>query len=116
MLRLIGMSDDAVLVELGNRIARYRLNQNLTQDSLASEAGVSKRTLQRIEHGHSAQVTQWIRLLRALDLLENIETLIPEPVMSPIQQVKMLGKVRKRASLPAVRPGGKKPWTWGDEE
>ncbi|MBK9305199.1 MAG: helix-turn-helix transcriptional regulator [bacterium] len=116
MQRLSGASDDAVLVELGSRIARYRLNQNLTQDMLASEAGVSKRTLQRIEHGHSAQATQWIRLLRALDLLENIESLIPEPVMSPIQQVKMLGKERRRASFPVKRPDEKKPWTWGDEE
>ena len=110
------ISDDAVLKELGNRFARYRLNRNLTQDALAREAGVSKRTLHRIEHGHSAQVTNWIRLIRAFDLLENLDVLIPEPVISPIQQVKMLGKERKRASSPTKRTRKNKPWTWGDEE
>jgi DNA-binding XRE family transcriptional regulator len=36
-------SDDAVLKELGERLSRYRLNSNLTQESLANEAGISKR-------------------------------------------------------------------------
>ena len=110
------IADDAVLKELGGRVARYRLNRNLTQEALAREAGVSKRTLHRIEHGHSAQFTNWIRLLRAFDLLENLDIPVPEPAISPIQQMKMLGKERKRASSATKRSGKSEPWTWGDEE
>jgi putative transcriptional regulator len=110
------LSDEAVLVALGDRIARYRLNRNMTQKALAAEAGVSPRTLHRIEHGQSAQVTNLIRLLRAFNLLENLDALIPGPTISPIQQAKMLGKTRKRASSPAAPSGTNKPWTWGDEE
>ena len=109
-------SDEAVLLEFGSRIARHRLNRNLTQDALAREAGVSKRTLHRIEHGQSAQVVQWIRLLRALDLLENLDTLVPGQAVSPLQQVKRQGKQRRRASSPTDQPGESRPWTWGDEE
>jgi len=109
-------SDDATLRELGKRIARYRLNRNLTQGVLAAEAGVSKRTLHRIEHGESASVSNLFRILRALGLLENLETLIPEPAVSPIQQVKMHGTERKRASSPTRQPGPQEPWSWGDEE
>ena len=61
--------DPAALAELGRRLARQRLDRNLSQDDLAREAGVSKRTLHRMEHGHSAQMTNWIRVLRALGLL-----------------------------------------------
>ncbi|MBU8869518.1 MAG: helix-turn-helix domain-containing protein [Gemmatimonadales bacterium] len=111
-----GISDEATLKELGNRIAQYRLNRNLTQGALAHEAGVSKRTLHRIEHGDSTNVTNTLRILRALDLLGNLETLIPEPASSPIQQVKMQGKKRKRASSPASNQGPKGPWSWGGKE
>ncbi len=109
-------SDDATLEELGSRIARYRLNSNLTQEALAKEAGVSKRTVHRLEHGHSTQASNLIRILRALRLLENLEALIPEPAISPIQQVKMHGKKRKRASSSSDEPEHKTPWSWADEE
>lgn len=113
-------SDDAALKELGSRIARYRLNKNLTQDTLAREAGVSKQTVHRVEHGHSIQVSNLIRILRALRIVENLEALVPEPAISPIQQVKMHGKERRRASSSSAKPGRKTPrktpWSWGDEE
>jgi transcriptional regulator with XRE-family HTH domain len=110
------MSDDAALKELGIRIARYRLNRNLTQDALAKEAGASTRTIHRVEHGHSTKVSNLIRILRALHLLGNLESLIPEPAISPIQRVKMQGKSRKRASSITDKPEQKKPWSWRDEE
>lgn len=107
-------SDPIVLAELGKRLARYRLNRNQTQAALADESGVSLRTIIRIEQGESVQLTNMIRVLRALHLLENIEALVPQPQVSPIQQVKMHGKRRQRASSPDERKPGK-PWTWGDE-
>ncbi|NCQ35705.1 helix-turn-helix transcriptional regulator [bacterium] len=110
-------SDEAVLEEVGKRLARYRLNRNLTQAALAREAGISPRTLNRIEHGESVNGSNLIRLLRSLDLLANLEALIPEPAPSPIQQVKMQGKIRKRASGGRANPPAKgEPWSWGDEE
>ncbi len=109
-------SDEAILAELGNRIAQYRLNGNLTQSALATEAGVSKRTLHRVEHGESTHLSNLIRILRALDLLDNLEALLPEPAVSPLQQVKMQGKRRQRASSPPKQPDPKKPWSWGDDQ
>lgn len=110
-------SDEAVLEEIGKRLARYRLNRNLTQAVLAKEAGISPRTLNRIEHGQSVNGSNLIRLLRSLDLLANLEALVPEPAPSPIQQVKMQGKVRKRASgEPRDSPTKGEPWSWGDEK
>ncbi len=109
-------SDDATLKELGGRISQHRLNKNWTQEALAVEAGVSKRTIHRVEHGHSTQASNLIRILRALHLLENLEVLIPEPAISPIQQAKMQGKKRRRASSKTDKPEQKTPWSWGDDE
>ena len=60
-----GTSDDAALETLGRRLARHRLNRNLTQAALAAQAGVSTPTVQRIEQGHSSQAANLIRILRA---------------------------------------------------
>lgn len=106
------MSDSAVLNELGKRIARYRLNRNLTQAAFAREAGISQRTLIRIEHGESTQTTNAIRILRVLHILENVDALIPEPTTSPIQQLRLHGKSRKRASSQSAKTTPKEPWSW----
>lgn len=116
--------DPVLLTELGQRLARLRLDRNLSQDDLAREAGVSKRTLHRMEHGHSAQMTNWIRVLRALGALENLELFLPAPAPSPMQQLKLQGKLRRRASSSSVAPaqqgvpGASKPqpWAWGDDQ
>jgi len=109
------LSDSATLRELGERISQHRLNKNLTQAALAREAGISLSTLSRIESGSSSQFTNLIRVLRALNLLENMESLIPKPDISPIQQVKLQGKTRKRAR-PSTQKGSKgnlsPTWTW----
>ncbi len=110
------LSDDAVLKEIGHRITQYRLNQDKTQAILAQEAGVSNRTMARIEHGDSVQASSIIRILRALQLVENLDTLLPEPAVSPIQQLKMQGKRRQRASSKSAKSKKEEPWWWGDEE
>ena len=108
------MTDPAVLAEIGQRLAQHRLERNLTQAELAKEAGVSKRTLIRLEGGESTQLTNLIRILRALDLLANLDAFIPPPVPSPIEQLRSEGKRRKRASRKAETPGPDEEWTWGD--
>ena len=95
-------SDRAAMQELGSRIARYRLGQNLTQATLAAQAGVSTPTVLRLEQGRSTQAANFIRILRALKLLGNLESLIPEPGISPVQQAAMPGELRERASSPSA--------------
>lgn len=112
-------SDDALLGTLGARIARYRLNNNQTQASLAEAAGVSLPTLQRMERGQSVQLSNFIRILRVLNMLARWEQLLPEPPLSPIQQAKLQGKTRRRASRtdsqdPTQKRNG--PWQWGTDE
>lgn len=107
-------SDAAVLAELGSRLKRHRLQRNQTQQQLAEEAGVSKRTIERLESGGSAQLSNFIRICRALGMLERLEPLVPEPLPSPIEQLEWQGKQRRRASQGTTPPRGRE-WKWEDD-
>lgn len=109
------LADDAVLEELGRRIGRLRLDRNLTQQQLADEAGVSRHTMLRLEGGESVTLGAWLRVLRALDLLDRLGAVVPEPLPSPLEQLEREGARRRRAS--GSRAGGAggagEPWRWG---
>lgn len=108
-----------MIAELGQRAARIRLDRNLTQAGLADEAGVHRNTIDRFESGESVSLTNFVRIMRALGLLAGFELLLPEPQPSPIEQLKLGGKVRRRARpAPARPPDDSVPgeWSWGDAE
>ena len=108
-------SEEAILGELGKRIARRRIDLSFTQAELAERSGVSKRTVERIEAGASAQISNLIRIFRVLDLMPGLERLIPEAEAGPMELLKQKGKVRRRASS---RKRPEKPdvaWSWDDD-
>ena len=113
---MTGISDHSILEIIGNRIADYRLERNLTQTELAKEAGVSKSTVVRLEDGCSIQLVNLIRVLRALNMLENIDTFLPEIPASPLELIKLKGKRRRRASTKRSKPSPKQDWTWGEDK
>jgi len=110
------LTDSAVLEELGMRLAGARLGRNLTQAELAEQAGVSKRTVERLESGAVAtHLSGFLRVCRVLGLLEHFESLVPEAATSPMEQLKQQRGKRQRATGKrgsVVKPG---KWTWGDE-
>ena len=109
------LTDEAVLKELGGRLAGARIERNLTQAALAEEAGVSKRTVERLESGDVAtRLSGFLRVCRTFGLLERFETLLPEPVPGPMAQLKQSGRKRQRATGKKSAPGGSKKWTWGE--
>lgn len=109
------VSDEAVLAEIGQRILQRRLEMQMTQAVLAEQAGVAKRTVERIEAGSSAQMSSMIRLLRVLELLSGLDLLFPEQIQRPMDLLKRRGKVRRRASTPRNKADKDKPWRWGEE-
>jgi transcriptional regulator with XRE-family HTH domain len=107
--------NQTAFTELGQRLAHHRLNQNLTQQELAREAGVGVNTVYRIEQGRSTQLSNLLRIMRVLGLARNFDQLVPAFPLSPIEQLKLNKEQRKRAFArkeKARRPGG---WKWGDE-
>jgi transcriptional regulator with XRE-family HTH domain len=109
-------TDEAILSELGGRLAKARLERNLTQAQLAAQAGVSKNTVQRLESGSVAtQLSGFIRVCRGLEVIERFDLLVPEPIPSPVEQLKLQGRKRQRASTRRQEKPSSKQWQWGDE-
>jgi transcriptional regulator with XRE-family HTH domain len=111
------LTDAALLEELGERLERRRIDAGLTQAQLAEEAGISKRTLERIEAGHSTDFVMLLRALRVLKLLETLDQWIPDQPQSPLILLKGRGRARKRVrnSRPTDGTSESKPvsrWKW----
>jgi transcriptional regulator with XRE-family HTH domain len=115
------VTDEAVLSELGARLERTRLERDLSQRELAAEAGVERKAIQRMEAGEPVRIVSFVRVLRALGLLDALDRLVPEPGPSPIELLKLHGRRRQRASgerrrSRGIREGdGQGGWRWGDE-
>lgn len=109
-------ADSTLLARLGQRLAQERVRQNLTQAGLATDAGVSRATVQRLEAGESTQLLNLVRILRRLGLHENLDALVPAPEISPLERAAREGRRRQRASpRRGEEPAEKGPWTWGED-
>jgi transcriptional regulator with XRE-family HTH domain len=112
------LSDEAVLRELGSRLAQNRLERNISQGGLASEAGVAKTTVERLERGGGIQLESFVRILRALGLLNRLDIVLSEPLPSPIERLKLQGRQRQRARggrREVTPPEDAGPWRWADD-
>jgi transcriptional regulator with XRE-family HTH domain len=109
-------TDSTILGELGKRLTQVRLGRNQSQEELASAAGVSKRTIERLETGHSVQLSNLVRVYRALNLARNFDQLIPPAAPSPIEQLKLRGKERRRASAHKTSLTASGNWTWANDK
>ncbi len=109
------LADAAILAEIGERISRRRIELGLSQANLAEQAGIAKRTVERIEAGGSTQMVSMIRVFRVLGLLPGLDHLIPDAAPRPIDLLKRKGKVRQRASPRRRSEPPDKPWTWNDD-
>ncbi len=110
------LSDDAVLVEIGARLARRRLDLQLTQAEVAEQAGLAKRTVERIEAGASVHLSGLIRVFRVLGLLTDLERVFPQSAPRPMDLLKQKGKVRQRASSRRAGQGADEPWSWDEQK
>jgi putative transcriptional regulator len=108
-----------ILEEFGSRLARHRLNKNLSQEELANQAGISVATLKRIEHGSSSTLLiNIINVLRVLGLEQSLDMLVPEVPPSPVQLANLQSRVRQRAGRKR-KPScdvDSPTWTWSDDK
>jgi transcriptional regulator with XRE-family HTH domain len=108
------MTDQSIMKELGERLASARIEHNLTQAALAEQAGVAKRTVERLESGQVAtQLSGFLRVCRALSLLDRLDTLLPVHEPGPMAQLKQQNRKRRRATGKKTVETPK-PWTWGE--
>lgn len=127
-------NSDHYIAQLGEKLERARLSQNISQANLAQQAGISARTLRRFESGEGGTLDSFIRLLMALKLDGNLDVLIPDSTIRPMERTGKTKSERLRASrankktnnaqretLASHNQGtsasrGEPRWKWGDEQ
>jgi transcriptional regulator with XRE-family HTH domain len=110
-------TDERLLGLVGERLAGLRLAQNLTQEQVAEQAGLGLRTVQRIESGKAAtQLSGFLRVCRVLGILDRLELLLPAPVPSPIEELRIHGQKRQRASGRQTIATENPTWTWKEKQ
>jgi len=109
------LTDEAILTEIGERITGRRIELQLTQAKLAEQAGIAKRTVERIEAGGSTQTVSMIRVFRVLELMPGLDRSIPEAIPRPTDLLQRKGKARQRASSRHRPASPDEPWSWNDD-
>ena len=82
---LYEQSGSEIIRQLGKRYSDYRKRMGFTQKEVAEKSGLSVFTISSFENGSSTGVTlaSFLKLLRAIDCLDDIEKLLPEQPESP---------------------------------
>ena len=83
MENVYGLSDALIQGRIGERLRSVRLKQNITQQALAEEAGVSLSSIKKIEKGEIGSFDSWIRVLRTLGKLDVLQQLVDDEELSP---------------------------------
>lgn len=109
----LSMSDRVLTKHIGAFVRHHRMEQNKTQDKLASAAGISRSTLSLLERGDTVTVTTLIRVLRVLDQLNIMNVFEVRETLSPLALARLQKEKRKRAggrSLKQEESSGAADW------
>ena len=89
------MNDNALIQEVGRRIAFLRRSSRIKQEELAERAGISRYALSRLENGAGGiRLESFLAVLRSLNILNRMSVVLPKPTLTPIQ----LAALEKEAS------------------
>ncbi|MEE5994031.1 MAG: helix-turn-helix transcriptional regulator [Oscillospiraceae bacterium] len=106
------LSTDTILEELSRRLKEYRISADVKQEELEQISMVSRGTISRFENGGDISLSNFIKLLKALNLEENFEVLIPDETERPSYRIRIKKRRRVRKH---ENSGVDKSWKWGDE-
>jgi transcriptional regulator with XRE-family HTH domain len=79
------ISGAELIMNLGRRFREYRKRTGMTQKEVSYKSGLSVFTISAFEKGSGTGITMssFIKLLRAIDYLDEIEKLLPPLPQSP---------------------------------
>lgn len=117
-------SSEAIEDSLSKQLDSIRLSRNITQSALAKDAGVSRSTITRLaQNGKGISLDSFIRILKALGLEGQLQSLLPIPEQSPLQRLANRPKQRQRARPKSSKRSSvndqtevakTRDWTWAE--
>jgi len=109
MLDFSFSTSDEITAVLGLRLKAVRLSQSLTQAELAERAGVSVGTVKSIERSGQSSVTSLVRVVQALGLSDQLQSLFVLKVQSIAEMEQAQLAQRQRAPRKArMTQGGQR--------
>ncbi|MDR2815945.1 MAG: helix-turn-helix domain-containing protein [Proteiniphilum sp.] len=106
------MSDDRILIQIGEFVKHHRMEQNKTQAMLAEDAGISRSTLSLLERGDAVTVATLIRVLRVLDQLHIMNAFVVTRRQSPLVLAQAERKKRQRVAFPKKKKSDNENIDW----
>jgi putative transcriptional regulator len=97
-MHLKAQTDQVISASVGKHIQILRLKKNMSLDDVAKEAGISRQTLHLLLNHGKGTLVNLISVLRTINELERLSSLLEEIRPSPLQIIRMEGKKRQRAS------------------
>jgi len=95
---IYSLSDREIAEDVGKKIRRIRLNENISRDELQLITGVHRKTIGDIENGKNVTLVTLISVLRGLNALHLLDQLAADEIASPVSMAMNKGKVRERAT------------------
>jgi transcriptional regulator with XRE-family HTH domain len=111
IMNIENLSNDAICVEMGERIKSLRLRKNLTQEDVARLTHLSLNPIKSLEQGQ-AKLSTIVAVMRVLGSLGALDSFISEAPVSPLQIAKMHGKKRQRGSGRRVAQASQEQSKW----
>ncbi len=71
----------------GQQLRNLRIVRNLTQNELAERAGVALNAVKRLESGQTSTTKSLVKVLKALNRTEWLDTLAPQVTVNPLDKV-----------------------------
>ncbi len=108
------MSDRAIAAELGSTLKQIRIQQNLTQEQAAENAGLSRSAVSEMENGRVAtSLLTIIQILRALEQLQLLDSWQVSGQISHLQNKEITGRKRMRAARSTrMKKKEENEWEW----
>lgn len=109
-------NEQAILAELGDRIKAHRVASNYSQAEFAARCGIGLNTVKRVEKGEDVNMSNFLKIMSALGIAENLNLLIPEQQVD-FKRLFEHASARKRVSGRRSKtiPTTKK-WIWGEDQ
>lgn len=89
------LSDTGIIAQIGDFVRHIRIQQNKTQEQLATASGLNRYTISKIENGESITLSSLIQILRSLQQLHILENFHFEEQISPLAYAKLKKKQQK---------------------
>jgi len=83
---------------VGEKLRAYRLDRNQSREHIAEKAGISLGTLRNLETGNGGTIRSLIRVLKAFQLEDWLDTMAPISAVNPLLMVNEQPRQRARRS------------------